>query len=108
MWRVSSAAMRSASFKHPKGPEGDVLQVADGRGDDVERADGAHLKTRSGIISTWGSSPARVTATTSKRTGVSGEALGLEVVIRQPAQPALLGRSDRLLGRPEPGTPAGS
>ena len=34
-------------FQHPEGPQGDVLQVADGRGDDVERADGAHLKTRS-------------------------------------------------------------
>ena len=33
-------------FQHPKGPEGDVLQVADGGGDDVERADGAHLKMR--------------------------------------------------------------
>ena len=64
-------------FQHPKGPEGDVLQVADGRGDDVERADGAHLKRRSGIISTWGSSPARVTATTSKRTGVPVRRLAL-------------------------------
>ncbi len=34
-------------FQHPQGPQGDVLQVADGGGDDVERADGTHLKTRS-------------------------------------------------------------
>ncbi len=34
-------------FQHPKGPEGDVLQVADGRGDNVERGDGAPLKKRS-------------------------------------------------------------
>ena len=27
-------------FQDPEGPEGDVLQVADGRGDDVKRADG--------------------------------------------------------------------
>jgi len=33
-------------FQHPEGPEGDVLQVADGGGDDVERADGTHLKMR--------------------------------------------------------------
>ena len=33
-------------FQNPKGPEGDVLQVADGRGDDIKCADSAHLKTR--------------------------------------------------------------
>ena len=34
-------------FQHPKGPKRDVLQVANGRGDDVEHGDGAHLKKRS-------------------------------------------------------------
>ena len=36
VWRVSSQAMRSALLEDIEGAQGDVAEIADGRGDEVE------------------------------------------------------------------------
>ncbi len=38
MWRVSSQAIRSTSFENLKGAMGDVCEIADGSGDEIQSA----------------------------------------------------------------------